>query len=184
MWKFRNVHKSGIYKITINGKLYIGSAKSFRTRWGIHLNDLRKGKHSNPILQRSYLKHGEDAFNFEIIEECSIDKLIEREQYWIDKLNPDYNIRRVAKFNLGIKYSEESRRKISISQIGRKMKENVRIARSRPVLRESPDGEITEYESLAEAFRSTGVPQGNICRAIRKNQKAGECKWRYKYEDR
>ena len=34
---------------------------------------------------------GNDSFIFEIVEECSLDLLLEREQYYLD-LNPEYNI--------------------------------------------------------------------------------------------
>lgn len=60
----------GIYQIcnTINGKIYVGSAKNFDRRWGSHLYELRRGTHINPHLQRSFNKHGEQNFKFEIVE--------------------------------------------------------------------------------------------------------------------
>lgn len=41
----------------------------FENRWKAHQKDLAKGKHVNIHLQRSYNKHGADAFKFEIAEE-------------------------------------------------------------------------------------------------------------------
>jgi len=38
---------------------------------------------------------------FEIIENCEIEKLIEREQHYIDTLNPFFNILRIAYSSLG-----------------------------------------------------------------------------------
>ena len=30
-------------------------------------------------------------FSFEILESCPVNKLLEREQYWVDLLNPEFN---------------------------------------------------------------------------------------------
>ena len=100
---------SGIYKITnkINNKLYIGSAISLEYRFGRHKRDLKNNKHPNKYLQDSWNKCGENNFLFEIIELCINDELIKREQHYIDTMNPDYNICRVAGSQLGSKQSEE-----------------------------------------------------------------------------
>ena len=86
---------SGIYKIvnTLNGKCYVGSAKDFQKRWKRHFNDLEKQQHSSIKLQRSYNKHGRNAFVCEIIEEIPYEKnkILEREQYWIDTLKSKEN---------------------------------------------------------------------------------------------
>lgn len=60
-----------IYRITnmINNKYYIGSAESFARREWQHKYKLKRGEHTNPHLQASWNKYGEDAFVFEILEE-------------------------------------------------------------------------------------------------------------------
>ena len=83
--------KSGIYKITntINGKFYIGSSKDIDWRWYCHKHYLKNGKHDNPKLQRSWNKHGENIFTFDIIEEVNDEKiLLEREQHYLNLLKP------------------------------------------------------------------------------------------------
>ena len=52
--------KSGIYQIknTLNGKVYVGSAKDFEKRWKRHFKDLENGVHSSIKFQRSFNKHG------------------------------------------------------------------------------------------------------------------------------
>jgi|19_taG_2_1085344.scaffolds.fasta_scaffold00858_9 group I intron endonuclease len=75
----------GIYLIrnNINGKLYIGSSKNIKNRWMDHKARLRAKTHRNDYLQKSWHKYGEDNFEFEIIEKCSLVKLEERELHFI-----------------------------------------------------------------------------------------------------
>lgn len=106
---------TGIYKIRniINGNIYIGSAVNINGRWSQHISRLKMRKHHSNHLQNAWNKYGSDAFEFLVIEECEVSKLIEREQYFIDTLSPKYNICRTAGSPLGIKHSTETRAKIS-----------------------------------------------------------------------
>lgn len=74
------------------GGVYVGSTKYFKKRKSRHLRELRLGKHHSIYLQRSYNKHGEYCFDFQVIEDCHEDSLFERERYWIDQLKPIYNV--------------------------------------------------------------------------------------------
>ena len=70
-----------IYKITniINHKVYIGqTVNTLKNRWNKHC-------HSSGcrILYNAILKYGKDSFTQEVIEEIPIEKLDEREIYWI-----------------------------------------------------------------------------------------------------
>lgn len=114
----------GIYKIlnTVNRKLYIGSAIKFYNRFHIHKTHLENNKHHSIYLQRAYLKYGAAAFEFQIIEviENPTKELLEtREQFYIDTLKPHYNIRKIAGSNLGIKRTEETKKKQSLLKLGK-----------------------------------------------------------------
>lgn len=79
--------KGIIYKIITkhNGLIYIGqTVQKPRCRWRGHLSHLKCQTHNNVLLQRNYDKYGEDDFVFEVIETCEMEKLDEREQYWIN----------------------------------------------------------------------------------------------------
>ena len=85
---------TGIYKITnqCNGKIYIGQSKNIEERWKEHK---RKMQVRNTQLYQAMRFFGIENFVFEIIEECSLDQLNEREQYYIhkyDSINKGYNM--------------------------------------------------------------------------------------------
>lgn len=76
----------GIYKIIniINNKFYVGSAVDLKRRKTRHFSELRNGKHKNRHLQSAWLKHGERAFVFVIVETLSDDAdLLAAENVWL-----------------------------------------------------------------------------------------------------
>lgn len=85
-----------IYIITnlVNQKTYIGkTTKTIEHRWKIHVTDSKRHKSK---LYNAMNKYGYENFIIEVFEEChqeiSKDKLNEREKYWINVLEPDYNM--------------------------------------------------------------------------------------------
>lgn len=59
---------SGIYKILApDGYYYIGSTTNVNTRFNIHMNKLKSGKHHNKHMQYRFNKHPE-GWKIEIIE--------------------------------------------------------------------------------------------------------------------
>ena len=84
----------GIYKITnkINGHSYIGQSVNIQKRLNKHRNYNEEDSHYP--LYRAIAKYGIENFSLEVIEECSIDNLDEREVYWIqyyDTFKNGYN---------------------------------------------------------------------------------------------
>ena len=80
----------GIYKWTnlVTGRVLVGQTgptQGFSKRKIKYLSPLRKGKYGNTHFQRSFTKHGESNFTFDVIEYHTDDsKLTEREQFWVD----------------------------------------------------------------------------------------------------
>jgi len=82
---------SGIYKITnkLNNLVYIGQAKDINRRLIAH----RYAEHSpnaleyNNQIHTAMREYGIQNFIFEIIEECPVEQLNEREKYWINYYN-------------------------------------------------------------------------------------------------
>lgn len=81
----------GIYKIQnlINGKIYIGQSVHIKARFSAHKSEARNGN-TRP-LYNAIRKYGVENFSFEVIEECSKEKLNEREIYWIKKYDSFHN---------------------------------------------------------------------------------------------
>lgn len=68
-------------------------------------------------ISRALLKHGYSNFSLEILEEyCSASKLLERENYYIKSLEPEYNICKEAYSSFGRVASEETKARVSDSQ--------------------------------------------------------------------
>lgn len=126
----------GIYKLTApDGRCYIGSSVRVEKRLRQHRWSLAENKHYNGRLQRAWNTHGH--FDFEIVERCEQSMLKEREQYWMDELQPyliqcGFNIARSSTVVPGSEErnrhsgdalkghptSEETRRKMSDAQRG------------------------------------------------------------------
>jgi group I intron endonuclease len=107
---------TGVYAITnlVNGNQYIGSAKNIAKRWRVHICMLNSGTHANRHLQGAWNLYGN--FEFTIIEECDKNVLLEREQYYMDSVQHEYNVRAIATSNEGMKFSAEARAKMSVAQ--------------------------------------------------------------------
>lgn len=124
---------SGIYQIRCvpTGKVYIGSAVNLRKRCYEHLRTLRLGVHHNAYLQRAWSKHGESQFEFTVLELVLSSFLLEREQYYFDKIRPfdpsrGYNLCSVAGSSFGLKRSELAKQKNSAARKGRPLPESTR----------------------------------------------------------
>lgn len=76
----------GIYKITnkINGKIYVGQSNNIKRRFWEHQN---RGTASRIPVDAAIEKYGSENFQYDIIEECPVEKLNERETYWIKHFN-------------------------------------------------------------------------------------------------
>lgn len=59
-------------------------------------------------IHLALLKYGHENFTLEIIEYCHKSEVLEREQYYLDLLKPEYNILKFAYSMLGFKHSEEN----------------------------------------------------------------------------
>ncbi len=112
----------GIYKIvnTVTGQCYVGQSQNLRKRVAEHFRLLRKNIHTNPKLQNSFNKYGENAFTYEfevICEDTSdLDALenafLKGDACFVEPVF--FNIANEAKVPMrGKKHTEETRKLIS-----------------------------------------------------------------------
>lgn len=80
------------------------------------------------MIYRALLKYGYHKFKLDILEYCVLSILVEREQYYLDKLKPEYNILKTAIYLTGFKHNKTSIELIRASKLGRKRTE---IAKSK-----------------------------------------------------
>lgn len=148
-----NRGRSGVYRWvnTITGETYIGSAISLSKRFSVYFSI----KSINEVLSRSkskilsaILKYGYSAFRLEIFEVCDPNQTIDREQYYLDLLKPEYNILSVASSSLGKLHFEETKSKISNTFKGRSLsketKEKMSITRTGKIFSEETLKKLSE----------------------------------------
>lgn len=124
--------KAGIYMWTHkeSGKIYVGSAfdLSYRIKKYLTIGYLSNKKGSSYIYN-ALLDHGYSAFTLTILEyidtsNLSKDKakilILEREQYYLDNMLPEFNILKVAGSLLGYTHSDETKAKLSEALSGDK----------------------------------------------------------------
>ena len=148
--------KCGIYKFTnkINGKIYIGQSVNIERRIREHFC-----RHDGTPFHLALEKYGRDNFIIEILEECNIDVLNDREKYYISLYNSENKSKGYNRTSGG-----EGRAKKSVKQY------------------DSKGNLIKEYGSISLASTETGIPSSNIqaCCGLKPGRKsAGGFQWRY-----
>jgi len=113
--------KSGVYIIFQRSTLraYVGSSQNVQTRVGQHQRALRQNKHHSKFLQRAWNKHGECDFGFLPLEYCGRDLRIEREQFWMDFVKPEFNSNPIAASSEGHVHSPETCTQMSVTHTQR-----------------------------------------------------------------
>ncbi len=117
-----NYKKVGIYRWinNENNYTYVGSSINLSNRLRLYYNfdfisSLQDGPLAGPdknnnksMIHDALVKYGYSKFTLEILEYCDASSVLEREQYYLDTLNPKYNILKIAGSLTGFKHSDES----------------------------------------------------------------------------
>lgn len=169
--KLEDLYKTGVYQIInkISGKVYIGHAAryypnkpascGFYRRWSEHIYDLNNSQHPNIHLQRAWIKYGEGAFEFSILEFVEQDKCKEREQFYLDNLSREerYNISPIAGSSLGREVTAETRAKISLAGQGKGAIEFTLI---------DSNGKVVTETNLKKFARENNINQGALSNVL------------------
>lgn len=119
----------GIYKITSpTKKVYIGQSVNIEKRFKRYKNLHCKGQR---IIYNSFLKYGVENHKFEILCECEINELNDKERYYQDLYNAvgknGLNCRLTTSSDRSGKLSEETINKLIESQKNRKVSEETKL---------------------------------------------------------
>jgi len=166
----------GIYKITniINGKFYIGSTTRLSARKAEH-KYRRKTYEGNSAIKSAVLKYGEDNFTFTVLEvfefgewairEYKDEILSAREQYYINTLNPQYNIR-VKDVTRSTGVCSDKQRE-HLKRISRLPKD--RSLYKKPIVQTDANGNvIKEFRCAKDAEEELKLYTGSVSRVLSK----------------
>ena len=178
-----NKLKSGIYLIRNlkNNKYYVGSSIDIRRRFKEYFNVnhlLRRGK--LPICA-ALSKYGYSTFSVEIIEYCDIPILLEREQFYLDLLKPQYNILKIAGSLTGFLHSKETKNKLSYLLKGNINSKNHPNAIPVSVI-DLETGKTTQYASARKAAEALTISNSTVMNKLRgKSLKPVQKRYLFKY---
>ena len=84
----------GVYELRniVTGEYYIGSTNDAHKRKLTHFQHLRRGEHHSMRLQIAFNTYGEDAFEFNLIQEVLTEDVYKVEQTYLDAETPYYNV--------------------------------------------------------------------------------------------
>ena len=133
---------------------------------------------SNRPIDRALLKYGFSKFSLYILEYCTSENVIEREQYYLDKIQPEYNIVEKAGSTIGYKHTEDSLAKMRNFVLSDEVKKrkagstaNASAANRVPIVVVNlKTNEVLEYNSMTEASKVLGVHKNSVGQAISNNR--------------
>lgn len=145
-----NKNKCGVYRwINLEtNKSYVGSSVNLRRRFNTYYSFSYLTRNKS-LISKALLKYGYSRFRLEILEYCDPSVLMEREQYYIDLLKPEYNILKIAGSLLGFKHSDSTRERLSKFYTGRIISPEVRDK-----LSNSQKGRVHTAEALVKMSKS------------------------------
>jgi group I intron endonuclease len=108
-------------------------------------------------IYKALLKYGYGEFILEILEYCSSDVLLQREQYYFDMYYPDYNILKVAGSPMGYRHSEAAKKLIGIASKDRVVQESTRDLKREALLGKNFSEEHVDKMRLGNTFRKSVI---------------------------
>lgn len=146
-----------IIKSLTTDRTYVGSTINFEQRKKDHLTTLRNNKHHSQKLQNHVNKYSLEDIYFEILEECEVEKLVEREQFYLDTIDSYFNTAKIAENSLrGLVKTKEWGENISKSKKG----VNTSTEYSKQRVKGVNTGRIVTDETrqkLKECYKGTGM---------------------------
>lgn len=128
------------------------------------------------MIYKALVKYGYSSFKLDILEYCDAPILIEREQYYLDCLDPIYNILKNAGSLRGFKHSKATIERIRASKLGRNHSEDAKLkiavgsAKSLSVLViNNNTDEVMEFISIRKASKFIGKHYSYITKCLKRH---------------
>jgi len=192
----KNIPIIGIYKITSpTKKIYIGQSSNIYLRWNKYM---REDCADQPRILRSLKKYGPQNHIFEIIEECSLEQLNEREIHWgiFYKVLEEKGLNcrlgngsgacseetklKMSKSRLGQKRTQNTKNKMSKSHLGKQYKLGYKLtqeikdkisSKSTRILCIETNKIFKNIKYVSEEMNISHTFIWRVCKGIRKNAK-------------
>jgi predicted GIY-YIG superfamily endonuclease len=114
-----NKNRAGVYLITQldSQKSYVGSSANLSRRFTYYFSKANISRYTKSRIHNALLFYGYSSFSVTILEYIEIKNLpkdeakkliLEREQYFLEKILPEYNILKTAGSILGFKHSKDT----------------------------------------------------------------------------
>lgn len=173
----------GIYQIInqINNKCYIGSTNNLTRRKRDHFRLLKQGNSHSIVLQRAANKYGIENFRFKVLCKCNQENIYELEQFFVDKLKPEYNqCLEVVTCPKGYKHTEETKQRFAELAEERHLN-NPDFGYKKQIQKlDDNDNVIKEYSSLKEYANEHNCSIASVSKSLSKGHKCKGFKIRAK----
>nr|YP_009262078.1 GIY-YIG endonuclease [Chrysoporthe deuterocubensis]AMX22153.1 GIY-YIG endonuclease [Chrysoporthe deuterocubensis] len=116
------------------------------------------------VINKALLKYGYSKFKLDILEYCDPKEVAKREQYYMDHLDPEYNVLKTAYSSLGYKHTEKTLVKINSNLLKLNLSKSVKV-----VVTNLETNVSTEYVSLREAAKSLNTNKTTLKEYILKS---------------
>lgn len=134
-------------------------------------------KKNNSKIYRSLIKNGYSNFKLEILEYCDKNIILNREQYFLDKLSPYYNILKKAGSNLGFKHSEDTKELMRLRKLNSIVSEETKLkiaqslAKGNSILIKNINtGEYLSFLSIRKAAKWINVHVSYVAKSLSLNK--------------
>jgi hypothetical protein len=136
----------------------------------------REALTNNSIIYKALVKYGYSQFKLDILEICDPTNLIEREQYYLDLLEPEYNILKTAGSLKGFIHSEATIELMRAAKLGNSRSDAAKLTiaagnvQAQCVLViNNKTGENIEFTSIRKAAEHIGLHHSYIAKSLKTN---------------